>query len=53
VPLADEMYLSTIKGDFDGDAHFLEFDANDWEITEGRDEPEFVFRRFRRVHPAA
>jgi dihydrofolate reductase len=53
VPLADEMYLSTIKGDFDGDAYFPEFDANDWEITEERDEPEFVFRKYRRVRPAA
>ena len=53
VPLAAEMYLSTIKGDFEGDAYFPEFDANDWEITEERDEAEFVFRRYRRVHPAA
>ena len=50
VPLAAEMYLSTIKGDFEGDAYFPEFDANDWEITEERDEPEFVFRRYCRVH---
>jgi dihydrofolate reductase len=53
VPLADEMYLSTIKGDFEGDAYFPEFDANDWEITEERDEPEFVFRKYRRIRPSA
>jgi dihydrofolate reductase len=52
VPRADEMYLSTIKGDFDGDAYFPAFDANNWEITEERDEPEFVFRKYRRVRPA-
>jgi dihydrofolate reductase len=53
VPVADEMYLSTIKGDFEGDAHFPEFDAKEWEIIEQRDEPEFVFRRYRRIHSAA
>ena len=49
LPLADEMYLSTIKGDFEGDAYFPEFEAADWMITEERVEPEFVFRRYRRI----
>jgi dihydrofolate reductase len=49
IPLADEMYLSTIKGEFEGDITFPEFDADDWELVEERDEPEFVFRRYRRV----
>jgi len=49
VPLADEMYLSTIKGDFEGDTYFPEFDADEWELVEERDEPEFVFRRYRRA----
>ena len=48
LPIADEMYLSTIKGDFEGDAYFPKFDAADWVITEERDEPEFVFRKYRR-----
>ena len=47
--LADEMYLSTIKGDFEGDASFPKFDAAEWMITEERDEPEFVFRKYRRI----
>ena len=47
VPLADEMYLSTIKGDFEGDTYFPEFDAADWEVTEQR-----CYRRFgRRANP--
>jgi len=49
LPLADEMYLSTIKGDFEGDAYFPKFDAAEWMITEERDEPEFVFRKYRRI----
>jgi len=53
LPLADEMYLSTIKGDFEGDAWFPEFDSNDWRITEERDEPKFVFRKHQRKTPTA
>ena len=49
MPLADEMYLSTIKGDFEGDTYFPEFDTKDWEIVEEREESEFVFRKYRRV----
>lgn len=48
IPLADQMYLSTIKGDFQGDAHFPEFDPEDWELVEERDQPGFVFRKLRR-----
>jgi len=48
IPLAEEMYLSTIKGDFEGDTYFPEIDSNDWRITEERDEPEFVFRKYQR-----
>jgi len=48
LPHADEMYLSTIKGDFEGDTYFPEFDLSDWEIAEERDEAKFVFRKYRR-----
>ena len=49
LPIAEEMYLSTIKGDFEGDTYFPEFDVTDWVVTEERDEPEFVFRKYRRI----
>ena len=52
VPIADEMYLSTIKGQFEGDAYFPAFDPTDWQIVEQRHEPRFVFRRYVRVHSA-
>lgn len=47
VPLANEMYLSTIKGDFDGDTYFPAFKVDDWEVIEERDEVDFIFRRYR------
>ena len=52
IPFAEEMYLSTIKGDFKGDTYFPEFEASEWVITEERDEPEFVFRIYRRIGEA-
>jgi dihydrofolate reductase len=52
VPLADEMYLSTIKGDYNGNTYFPEFDIDEWSITEEREELQFVFRKYRRVRPA-
>ncbi len=52
VSRADEMYLSTIKGRFQGDTYFPEFDADDWIIVEEREETEFIFRRYRRVRAA-
>ena len=48
MPLVDEMYLSTIKGEFEGDTYFPDFDPDLWEVTEERDEPEYVFRKFQR-----
>lgn len=52
IPLADEMYLSTIKGHFRGATCFPEFDTHDWTIVEEREEAEFIFRRYCRVHAA-
>ena len=48
IPLVDEMYLSTIKGTFDGDTYFPDFDAEPWNLVEERDEPEYIFRKLRR-----
>jgi len=42
LPIADEMYLSTIKGELEGDTFFPEFDAREWKVVEERDHPEFV-----------
>ncbi len=48
IPLAAEMLLSTIKGDWRGDTYFPEFDPFDWKVTEERDEERYLFRRWVR-----
>lgn len=48
IPLASEMLLSTIKGEFEGDTYFPEFNAFDWQVVEERDEERYLFRRWAR-----
>lgn len=48
IPLADKMYLSTMKGQFTGDTFFPEFPIAEWNVLETRDETEFVFRKYQR-----
>lgn len=48
IPLASEMLLSTIKGEYRGDTYFPEFDESEWRVSEQRDEDRFVFRRWVR-----
>lgn len=48
IPLADEMYLSTIKGRFEGDAYFPEYEESNWRLTDFRESPSFIFRKFVR-----
>ena len=53
IPLATEMLLSTIKGDYTGDTYFPEFNAFDWQVAEERDEDRYLFRRWvRRGQPS-
>ena len=48
VPLADTMYLSYIRGDFEGDAYFPAFDQSEWNVGERTDHGEFEFVVYRR-----
>jgi dihydrofolate reductase len=48
LPLADRLYLSYVKRDYDGDAYFPEFDPREWEVVREEDHPEFVFVEYRR-----
>ena len=48
LPLADTMYLSYIKGHFDGDAYFPEFDEREWAVERREDHPRFEFVIYRR-----
>ena len=49
IPLADAMYLSYMKGDFEGDAYFPEFDESLWAVEKREDHPEFEFVVYRRA----
>ena len=46
--LADTMYLSYIKGDFEGDTYFPAFDAAEWEIARREDYSAFEFVVYQR-----
>jgi len=48
LPRADAMYLSFIKGSYEGDAYFPEFEEDDWAITATDDHPGFEFRVYER-----
>lgn len=48
LPLADAMYLSFVKGDFEGDAYFPEFDPAAWRVVESRDHAQFRFVHYAR-----
>jgi len=52
LPLADAMYLSTIDGDYEGDAHFPPFDAADWDVAKRERHPRFDFVIYRRRREA-
>lgn len=53
LPLAEAMYLSYIKQQYEGDAHFPEFDPSDWRIVEQRDHPWFRFVHYARKNAPA
>ncbi|MCO6047386.1 dihydrofolate reductase [Aeoliella sp. ICT_H6.2] len=48
IPLVTEMLLSTIKGEYEGDTYFPEFDAFEWKVAEERNEERYLFRRWVR-----
>ena len=43
IPIADKIYLSYIKKDYDGDTYFPEFDENKWIVEKKEDHQEFEF----------
>ena len=51
LPRAERIYLSVIKGEFDGDAFFPEFDRAEWEQVAHREHPDFDFFDYRRNAP--
>jgi dihydrofolate reductase len=45
---ADEMQLSYIKGDFEGDAHFPDFDESAWKVVTREDRGDYEFVHYSR-----
>lgn len=48
LPLADEMILSFMKFEAEGDVHFPNFDKEKWEITSTEDREQFEIVRYNR-----
>jgi dihydrofolate reductase len=49
LPMADAMYLSIIKKDYQGDTYFPEFDdVDDWALESSQDHTAFELRIYRR-----
>ena len=48
LPVADTLYLSYVKGDFDGDTFFPEFDVGEWAVEWTREHPAFDFVAYGR-----
>lgn len=49
LPLADTMYLSFIKGEFEGDTFFPGWDEAKWVVEQRTDHPAFEFVVYRRM----
>ena len=48
LPLADEMILTHLPIEVEGDAYFPEWDKAEWEVAEERREADLVFASYRR-----
>ena len=48
IPLAEAMYISYIKGEFDGDTKFPEFDERDWRVAKREMHDRFEFVIYQR-----
>jgi len=51
LPLAEQMWLSYIHGDYQGDAYFPHFDPTDWRVVHEREHADFRFVRYQRIQP--
>lgn len=53
LPLADDLYISCIPGDYPGDRYFPAISPNVWELAEVVRYETFTFKRFIRKAPPA
>lgn len=49
LPIADYLYLSYIKHNYEGDVFFPEVTWSDWEVAEHIDYPDFEFFVYKRI----
>ena len=49
LPLADTMYISWIRKEYDGDAYFPAVDFNKWKEADAKEFPDFVFKKYLRA----
>lgn len=49
LPMADMIYLSLVKRDYDGDTYFPEIDLSKWKEVDSKDYPDFVFKKYSRI----
>jgi dihydrofolate reductase len=49
LPIADKLYISHIKKDYEGDVYFPNYDEKDWKIEHEEDKGPFVFRIYGKV----
>ncbi len=48
LPHVDEMVISHVKGDYEGDVYFPEWNESDFEVFNEDDREEFTIKRYRR-----
>lgn len=48
LPYADALYISYIKGDFQGDTYFPDFNLEDWSVEWTKEHPSFEFVAYGR-----
>ncbi len=49
VPLASRMLLSTIRGEYEGDAYFPEFDRSEWTVERIEEHERYILREWVRA----
>jgi len=48
IPYADTLYISVIKGDYEGSIYFPNIDANIWEVQHHEELPEYDYYIYRK-----
>ncbi len=48
LPIADTMFISYIKGNFEGNTYFPELNLNEWEVTNEEEFNEFTLTTYKR-----